>query len=105
MSSLPGLTLEAFLMWNFNLIVDGDGSANPSLQIAEAMGTAARARRQISKDEFAPVVALFEPYRIDVENNLADFDDEIQSWRDYAGWCFEFIPDALYTQGGALLPK
>lgn len=44
MSSIPGRDLEAFLMWNYDLIVAGDGSANTSLAIAEAIGNIERRR-------------------------------------------------------------
>lgn len=100
MSSLPGVTLESFLMWNYDLIVDGDGSANQSMAIAEACGVSSR-RRRITAEQFAPLVAVFEPHREDVENWLLDFDEENQSWRDYAGYCP--IPKELYRAGGEVL--
>lgn len=103
MSSLPGCSLEAFLMWNYNLIVDGDGSANPSLQIAEAIGTATQRRVPLTNEQFAPLVALYEPYRDQVERRLADFDEENQSWRNYAGSNFDFLPASLYDKGRAHL--
>lgn len=103
MSSLPGLDLEDYLMWNYDLIVNGDGSANKSLQIAEALGTAVRRRKELTTEEFAPLIALFEPHRDEIEYRLSDFDDETQSWRDYAGYAFDFIPPDLYAKGGAIL--
>lgn len=91
MSSLPGHTLEDFLMWNFDLIVDGDGHANPSLEIAEALGVPTR-RRSVSAEQFGRIVAQYEQYRADAERSLENFDEETQSWRDYAGSAFEFMP-------------
>lgn len=102
MSSLPGYTLEDFLMWNYDLIVDDDGGANPSLQIAEACGVQTR-RKRITGAQFAPLVAMFEPYRDKVEWRLGDFDEENMSWRDYAGYSFDFIPDELYERGSAVV--
>lgn len=84
MSSLPGLTLEAYVAWNYDLVVVDDASeVNPSLGIAEVLGNAPR-RRRVTKAELAEIVSHFEPYREPVENWLMDFDDESQSWRDYA---------------------
>lgn len=95
MSSLPGLTLESYVAWNHDLIVNGDGTSNPSLEIAEAMGVKTR-RRSVTAEQFAPMIALYEPYREQVENRLVDFDED-KSWRDYASFCFDFIPDSLFA--------
>lgn len=65
----------------------------------EALGTSPNRRPRLTVEQFAPVVAMFEPHREYVEMRLADFDDEYQSWRDYAGYSFENIPDALYDDG------
>jgi hypothetical protein len=103
MSSCPGSTLEDFLMWDFDLIVDGNGGANPSLQIAEAVGVQTR-RRRLTAEQFAPIVTLFEPHREQVEYKLGSYDeDENGSWRDYAGYAFDFVPRTLYDQGLALI--
>lgn len=103
MSSWPGPSLEHFLMWNYSLIVDGDGSANPSLMIAEATGVKTR-RRQLTGAQFAPLVQLFEPYRFDVERQLDRYNEEDHgSWRDYGGTAFDFVPDEVYQRGLALL--
>lgn len=95
MSSLPGYSLEDYLMWNFDLVVDGDTSANPSQAIAEAMGTSPEPRPRITGEQFAPIVAAYEPWRAYVQNRLSEFDEETQSWRDYAGYAFENLPDQL----------
>lgn len=95
MSSWPGPSLEDFLMWQFDLIVDNDGSANHSLQIAEAMGVDTR-RKRITGEQFAPLVALFEPHREYVERRLDDYSEENSgSWRDYAGYSFDDIPKEI----------
>ena len=99
MSSLPGYTLEAYLMWNYDLVVDDDESANLSLQIAEALGTALRRRPRLTSMQFSHLVEIFEPFRHDVERSLYDFEEETMSWRDYAGCNFDFIPDHIYGQG------
>lgn len=102
MSSIPGYTLESFVMWNADLIVDGDGSANTSLAIAEAVGIPTR-RRCISAADFRRIIELFEPYREYVENNLLEFDEHTQSWRDYAGYAFDAIPKEVFASAEGLL--
>lgn len=99
MSTCPGTTLEDYLMWRYNLIVDGDSSANLSLQIAEAMGVKT-ARKRITAAEFAPLVELFEPHRRKIEWRLEDCsEDESGSWRDYAGFAFDFLPGDVIKRG------
>lgn len=75
MSSRPGYTLEDFVGWNFDL--------------------------ELGDPRLPAVVAPFEPYRESVERALSDFDDETQSWRDYACGSFDFIPDDVYKAGAA----
>jgi hypothetical protein len=88
MSSRPGLTLESFIEWNWDLVVmDDSPDANVSLRLAEMMGKI-HLRPRITPEQFSPILALYEPYREHVEHNLAEFDDETQSWRDYAGYAF-----------------
>ncbi len=94
MSSIPGLTLESYIMWNHNLVVIGYLSANTSLQIAEALGINTR-RVSLSKAQFDTILEIYEPYRTIVETRLEDFDEETQSWRTYAGSCFNDIEDAI----------
>lgn len=93
MSSIPGLTLESYVMWNHDFIVIGHPSANASLQIAEALGINTR-RVNLSQAQFNTVLTIYEPYRTIVETRLEDFDEENQSWRDYAGCCFNDILDS-----------
>jgi len=98
MSSCPGTDLEDFLMWNFDLIVDGDSSANVSRQIAEALGTIHR-RPEITLEQFKPLVEIFEPYRSKIEDRLMDYSEEENgSWRDYGSYAFDFIPPDVFTK-------
>lgn len=100
MSSWPGSTLEDFLMWNYDLVVDGDGGANPSAQIAEILGTATRPRPRITAKQFAPIVALFEPYREAMERHLNWYDEANGiSWRDYAPAVADQAPNDVYDKG------
>lgn len=85
MSSLPGYSLEDFVAWQWNLIVDEAPENNISLGIAEALGVKTN-RVHITKEQFAPIVAIYEPFREDIERRLADFDEETQSWRSYAAY-------------------
>lgn len=95
MSSLPGLDLEDFVAWAYDLIVEGHHDCNKSLAIAEAFGTASSVRPFISKERFDDLVAIFEPIREQVENLLINFDEETQSWRDYSQHFQDFIPDEM----------
>ena len=102
MSTCPGHRLEDFLMWNFDLVVDGQSDVNMSLRAAEALGTI-NGRQRLNVEQFAPIVAIFEPYREDVERSLADYDGETQSWRDYAGYSFDDVPDSAYDEVSTLI--
>lgn len=103
MSSLPGLDLEAFLSWQYNLVVFDTPEANPSLGMAERLGLSTNHRPILSKADFALIVALFEPYRDQVEARLMDFDEDSMSWRDYAGYSFDFLSADLDEAVFALL--
>lgn len=87
MSSLPGLTLEAYLAWFFDLVVEGQPEANVSLGLAEAVGIETR-RTVLTPAEFGRLVLEWEGDRERIESWLAAYDEESQSWRDYAsgGW-------------------
>ena len=90
MSSIPGYTLESFLLWDFNLVVENHEEANFSLGLAEMLGTIPL-RPRMSQDEFAKIVAAFEPHRERIEELLSDYDHD-NSWRDYAGYAFDWLP-------------
>lgn len=104
MSSLPGFDLESFLLWNFDLVVDGHDEANISLGLAEALGNI-KPRPRMSPEKFAELVAIFEPHREQVEDKLSDFDKETQSWRDYAGYAFDWLPTLSAEQRSALFGR
>lgn len=102
MSSCPGATLERYLEWLWDLIVDGDTGANPSLQIAELMGVDTR-RIRITAEQFAPILALYEPYRELIEDKLMDYNEEDNgSWRDYACYAFDSVPESIDDQAEVL---
>lgn len=83
MSSLPGYTLESFVAWQWNLIVEELPESNMSLGIAELLLNAPR-RKTMTHLEFKTVLSYYEPYRETIEMRLHDFDEETQSWRTYA---------------------
>lgn len=91
MSSIPGYFLEDYVMWNHNLIVDGDTHANRSLEIAEILGRPTN-RKNITTEQFKKIIELYEPHREEIERKLMAFDED-QSWRDYAYYAFNDIPD------------
>lgn len=107
MSTIPGYTLEAFLAWNYDIVVQDEPDPNPSLMIAEAMGTASQRRPVLTKEHFAQVVELFEDHRNGIEDWLDSFDPETQSWRTYScyGYGGECVPDALYERGRQLIER
>jgi hypothetical protein len=90
--------LEDFVAWGLDIKVENQPDPNLSLEIAEALGTASRRRPILTEREFDPIVALFEPYREQVEWRLDEFEDEYMSWRDYAGASFDFIPDEVWAK-------
>lgn len=85
MSSIPGYTLEDFVAWQWNLVVDEAPENNISLGIAELVGNVVP-RPRLTKEQFAPIVAIYEPFRANIERRLDDFDEDTQSWRSYAGY-------------------
>lgn len=103
MSSLPGLDLESFVAWNHNVSVEGRSEANVSIGMAERIGMAANRRPVLTADKFDEMLAFYEPFRGRVENQLTRFDEGSQSWRDYAGYAFDFIPDDVYCFAAAVI--
>lgn len=95
MSTCPGRNLEDYLMWAWDLRVEGLDDANPSLQIAEVLGVPTR-RVTVSAEQFSTLVFVYEPYRENIEHLLASYDEDM-SWRDYAGcvdWAHESVDQA-----------
>lgn len=92
MSSIPGYTLESFILWQYDLIVESQPDANFSLSLAEVLGTSSR-RLIVTDEVFKEILEPFEPHREQVERLMFDFDEDTQSWRDYGGSCFDFLPD------------
>lgn len=97
MSSIPGCKLEEFLAWNYNFLVEGQADPNPSMQAAAAAGVFCP-RTCLTKEQFAPLVALAEPYRAAVEGMLEDFNEAAHSWRDYAPCVSLCIPAEATTK-------
>lgn len=102
MSSLPGYTLEDYVAWRLDIVVEGHLDPNFSLFMAEALGTIPR-RPILLQKEFKDILDLYEPFRQQVEYLLHEYDEETQSWRDYAGYGFDFIPDEIDKQAYALI--
>ena len=101
MSSCPGNEMEDYLRWLFNITVDDTEDANTNLCIAEALGTSNGRRKNLTKDQFAILVAMYNEYRKSIENRLNDFDDDNMSWRTYASYAFDCLPEPLYDEGAA----
>lgn len=105
MSSIPGYTLEDYVMWLLDIKVKGRDDANLSLQIAEILGFNENPRPLISEVDFQKIISYFEPYRNTTERRLADFDHEWQSWRTYAAYSFEHIPDDVVDSAYEIIEK
>lgn len=97
MSTIPGRTLEAYVMWEHDFIVDGDNSANESLRIAESLGRPT-GRVCITGAEFVRVLECYGPWRSQIEYALNTFSEDVQSWRDYAGYAFDFLPTSTLNE-------
>jgi hypothetical protein len=94
MSSLPGLSLEDFVAWQHSVVVEGQSDPNFSVGMAEFLSNVPL-RPRIEENYFNKVLKLYEPWRVQVEDRLRDFDEETQSWRSYASYCFTFLPKAI----------
>lgn len=77
------------------MVVEDLDEANTSLGLAELLGYTKCQRSQLTKQQFIGLVEMFETHRDHIENLLSAFDEETQSWRDYAGYAFSFLPDEL----------
>jgi len=104
MSSIPGYTLEAFIAWQWNLVVEDEAENNFSVGVAEMIGTV-KPRPRVTKEQFTPLVALYEPYRGGIEDRLLDFDDDTQSWRSYAGYVDCDVPESVNEQAETLVDQ
>ena len=104
MSSLPGYTLESFVAWQWNLIVEEQSESNVSLGMAEFFGTVSR-RKTLTQTEFKEIISLYLPYRQVIEERLADFDEETQSWRGYAEVVDPDIPEEVQRKIGQLVKE
>lgn len=90
MSEIPGYTLEAFVEWEWNFAVIGESDKNFNLAVAEMLNGNYR-RPRITKEQFAKLIALYEPYRDMIEYRLDQFDEDNQSWRGYCNCVTEGI--------------
>ncbi len=104
MSSIPGYTLEDFVAWQWNLIVEEQSESNVSLGMAEFFGTVSR-RKTLTQTEFKEIISLYLPYRQIIEGRLADFDEETQSWRGYAEVVDLDIPEEVQRKIGQLVKE
>ena len=75
MSECPGRTLEDFLEWQYS----------------------------VNKNIVKAIAELYEPYRDAIEQRLDSFDDEHQSWRGFAQYVDEDVPEDIVKRAKALL--
>lgn len=103
MSSIPGYTLELFIIWLHNLTVKGTHEANLSIGVAEMLSGVPSKRPCLTQDEFSRIVAEYEPYRDLIESRLDDFDEDTQSWRGYAEIVDIDVPDRVSESASKLI--
>lgn len=86
MSHCPGSTLEDWIT-DWHRLVDADkkhGSGWRWIYTGTLILTA---------DQFAELVRIYGPHRAEIERRLQEYsEEEYGSWRDYAGYAFDFIP-------------
>lgn len=75
MSECPGRTLEDFLEWQYS----------------------------VNKNIVKAIAELYEPYRDAIEQRLDSFDDELQSWRGFAQYVDEGVPEDIVKRAKAIL--
>ena len=103
MSTKPGDTMEDYLAWQLNLVVDHHGEANVSLGIANTPGHV-MPRRRLTWKQFQFMVVTLEPLRPVIEQLLVDYDEKKDGgWKHYStsieevfdedveGWCREYL--------------
>ncbi|MNH65346.1 hypothetical protein D3C73_173550 [compost metagenome] len=104
MSSIPGYKLEDFVAWQWNLVVDEAPENNISLGFAEALGNIPE-RPRLTKEQFAPILAVYEPLRETIERRLDDFDEDKQSWRGYASYVDCDMTDEMNAEAERLVKE
>lgn len=80
MSQVPGFTLEDYVYWEFGRMIGTVPDQIP--------------HRIIKPDVHSELVEFYEPYRKQVEEILLNYNEEDHgSWRTYAPYAFEFLPE------------
>jgi hypothetical protein len=86
MSHCPGPDLEDWITdwWR---LVDVDGQHGTSIRRLYA------GQLILTKEQFQGLVEIYKPVREQIEERLSEYSEEENgSWRDYAGYAFDFIP-------------
>ena len=97
MSHCPGYRLEDWLT-DWCGVVDADGEHGTQVRRAYA------GQLILSKEQFGRLIAIFEPYRVLVEEKLWSYSEEENgSWRDYCGYAFDAIPKEEHAKADAYL--
>lgn len=61
--------------------------------------------RDITPEQFAKLVGVYEPYREQIEKILDDFDDDTMSWRTYLGSAFDSVAEDADAKAGLYLKE
>lgn len=105
MSSIPGYTLDSFIKWNFNITVTDTDDANFSVAVAEVYNDKVIRRPNLTQDQFLVIMDIYSPYKESIEERLADFDEENQSWRSYAEFVDIDVPESVNNRVSDYLTK
>lgn len=54
---------------------------------------------ELTPEDIALVLWMWEPYREHVEHVLADFNEDEQSWRQCRNTCFDALPIPVFADG------
>jgi hypothetical protein len=94
MSHCPGYTLEAYLTYAFDLLVEEHSTAIRAFYAYQKI---------LSPEQFASLVKIFESCREGVESRLDDYmdggEEDHGSWRDWEDNVHGRVPDEIWKLG------
>lgn len=103
MSACPGTRLEDYVAWIYDVsIVQRHAQAIGDLGFQEGLGMAATQSILMTQEMFAPVLAIFEPYREYVEATLRNL-QVTDSLKFVQKSQLRLVDEALILQGRPLL--
>lgn len=105
MSSIPGYTLEDYVAWQHDVVVEGEDDPNTSVRLAELVGNVPL-RPRLTQEQFAKILVPWEPSRERIERYLLDYEEEDHgSWRDYNSFAMDFPETEIAWEEGNRIKK